>query len=75
MDSRRSSGRPDLQSGRDRDLLLGLEAEPWKTDDINYCSHKKWCLVSTVAMDHGLGNGDMGKGFKMNRPKGNFRKK
>ena len=26
-------------------------------------------------MDHGLGNGDMGKGFKMNRPKGNFSKK
>ena len=26
-------------------------------------------------MDLGLGNGDMGKGFKMNRPKGNFSKK
>ena len=26
-------------------------------------------------MDHGLGNGDMGKGFKMNRPKDNFSKK
>ena len=51
------------------------EAEPWKTDDINYGSRKKWCLVSTVVMDHGLGNGDMGKGFKMNRPKGNFSKK
>ena len=51
------------------------EAEPWKTDDINYGSRKKWCLVSTVAMDLGLENGDMGKGFKMNRPKGNFTKK
>ena len=31
--------------------------------------------MSTVVMDHGLGNGDMGKGFKMNRSKGNFSKK
>ena len=31
--------------------------------------------MSTVAMDHGLGNENMGKGVKMNRPKGNFSKK
>ena len=32
-------------------------------------------MVSTVAMDHGLRNGDMGKGFKINRHKDNFSKK
>ena len=31
--------------------------------------------MSTVTMDYGLGNGNMGKVFKMNRPKGNFNKK
>ena len=45
-------------------------------------SRNKWCLMSTVTMDHGLvtmdhglGNRDMRKVFKMNRPMGNFNKK